>query len=241
MSVISFDNFGKLAATSLTPTERAGRYHLQAEAEKQIVVDVVAKLGLKPEDNVLDVGCGAGLLLVPLSYLARSITGIDHASVIEALHRDFPGLSTTLVPGNFLELAIDKKFSAIVAYSVVHYLSSKDELFAFIDKAAGLLAPGGRLLIGDIPNSDKKRRFLQTQAGASFNKVWQEQLQTVQSKPTPVALSADPNLLMLDDELVLTLLARLRRGGCDAYVLPQPSDLPFGHTREDILVCRPLQ
>jgi len=38
---------------------------------------------------------------------------------------------------------------------------------------------------------------------------------------------------------VVDLIARFRRQGFDTFVLPQSTSLPFGHTREDILVTRP--
>ena len=40
----------------------------------------------------------------------------------------------------------------------------------------------------------------------------------------------------LDDKSILGLLERYRQRGHHAYAVPQRSDLPFGHTREDILV-----
>jgi len=239
MSSISFENFGKLASTQLSPTERAGRYRIQVEAEKLVVADVISKLGLNDQDDLLDVGCGTGLLLLPLSLIVRSATGIDHAAVIDSLHRSFPGASVATIPGSFLEISIEAKFSAIVAYSVVHYLSSEDELFAFVEKAAGLLDFGGRLLIGDIPNVDRKRRFLQTQTGAEFGEAWKERTSASAPPSNQLALTPDPSMLEFGDELVVDLIARFRRQGFDTFVLPQSTSLPFGHTREDILVTRP--
>lgn len=40
------------------------------------------------------------------------------------------------------------------------------------------------------------------------------------------------------DDFLLILMACLRKRGCHACLLPQPPDLPFGHTREDLLVLR---
>jgi hypothetical protein len=42
-----------------------------------------------------------------------------------------------------------------------------------------------------------------------------------------------------DDKTVLELAGRFRSEGFHAYMLPQPADLPFGRTREDMLVIRP--
>jgi protein-L-isoaspartate O-methyltransferase len=118
MGTISFDNFGKLATAQLSATERAGRYRIQAEAEKLIVADIVAKLALKPDDDLLEIGCGSGLLLVLLSFVVRSATGIDHPAVTEVLRRSFSGAPIHTIDGNFLNAEIEATFSAIVIYGV---------------------------------------------------------------------------------------------------------------------------
>ena len=43
----------------------------------------------------------------------------------------------------------------------------------------------------------------------------------------------------IDDGVVLGILARCRAAGFDAYVLPQPPELPMANRREDVLVQRP--
>ncbi len=188
-------------------------------------------------DDVIDIGCGSGVLLIPLSGLVRTVTGVDHRDVIESLQRRFSSPSVTLIGGDFLELNIQRKFSAAIAYGVVNYVSTADELYAFVDKATDLLAPDGRLLIGDIPNRDKKRRFLLTEAGRAFDERWRKQMADVQQIGLPTG-RVDEDLLVFTDEVVLKLVHRLRLNGLNAYVLPQPPQLPFGWTREDILVSR---
>lgn len=238
MSTISFENFGKLANSQLSSTEQAGRYDIQAEAEKLILSDVIPKLCLNSQSDLLDIGCGSGLLLIPLSFLVHSATGIDHAEVIAGLRRRFTGASLAAMAGNFLDLAIGDRYSAILAYSVVHYLSSKEELFAFADKAVELLRPNGRMLIGDIPNVDRKRRFLQTKTGAEFTKAWQKRTVVSSASAVQSNLSRDPETLVFNDELILNVVERFRKRGFDVYILPQAPSLPFGYTREDVLIVR---
>jgi len=238
MGRVSFDNYGRWARGGrLSPTMMAGRYQSQADAEKLILSDVLSKMALGPADDVIDIGCGSGLLLIPLSGLVRTVTGVDHPDVVDRLQRRFSAPSVAFIGGNFLDLDIDRKFSAAVAYGVVNYMSTVYELHAFVDKAVDLLAPNGRLLIGDIPNQDKKRRFLSTEAGRSFDQRWREQMRGLPQSDAPEG-PVDRHLLVYTDEIVLELVLRLRRGGLDVHVLPQPSDLPFGWTREDILVTR---
>jgi hypothetical protein len=52
-------------------------------------------------------------------------------------------------------------------------------------------------------------------------------------------LDDDPELLgSFDDDGILKLVSALRREGFEAYIVPQSPWLPFGHTREDVLVLR---
>jgi hypothetical protein len=42
----------------------------------------------------------------------------------------------------------------------------------------------------------------------------------------------------IDDSIVLSILARYRNFGCETYLLPQKSGLPFANRREDILIIK---
>ncbi|MFO0986429.1 MAG: hypothetical protein U1F37_03545 [Alphaproteobacteria bacterium] len=105
----------------------------------------------------------------------------------------------------------------------------------------GLLKPGGRLLVGDIANVDRKRRFLATRYGQEFDRRWKEQQRAVPFLAEverdrlwqPDASAFDPN-----DAFVCELLRRARLRSFDAYCLPQSPELPYGQTREDVLICR---
>lgn len=49
-------------------------------------------------------------------------------------------------------------------------------------------------------------------------------------------MESDSQLITFDDALALDLMAFIRGKGFEAFLLPQSIDLPFGATREDILV-----
>ena len=106
---------------------------------------------------MLDIICGTGNLSIPLSFLCQKITGIDHKDVLQSFHRRCEGLNNLiLTPGNFLDVEIHERFDKIMVYSVLHYLTDIKEVLNFIDKALGLLKPGGKILFGDTPNTSKK-------------------------------------------------------------------------------------
>jgi hypothetical protein len=111
----------------------------------------------------------------------------------------------------------------------------------FIDAAIALLKPGGALLLGDLPNEDNTKRFRVSEAGKEFETEWRARMKKEESATgDPFGIFSDADTLRtFDDAKILHLLARYRAAGLNAHVLPQPSNLPFGHTREDILITLP--
>ena len=160
MSRITFENYGKSARKNQDLTIVSGRYEIQKPAERKIVLDVASKLSLCSEDKLLEIGCGPGNLLIPLSFLVSAATGIDHPDVCVRLKERFVGQNLNLIGINFLDFEdLEGKYDKILIYSVINTLTDENEALRFIDKAVQLLAPGGILMIGDIANSDRKNRF----------------------------------------------------------------------------------
>lgn len=242
MGRISFENFGTRAKYLKDNTSIAGRYSIQKEAEKYIIMDIIQKLNIEPKDVCLDIGCGPGNILIPLSFFVKKITGIDHNSVIEKLKARISDLNNIeLIPGNFLDLNINNNFSKIIVYSVLHYLENEKEVLEFINKTVTLLVPGGKILFGDIPNESKKKRFLSSPQGKEFIKEWEQKVAKSQIKDDFESsilkkLSEDNKLVKFDDTFIFKIIKLLRDSGYHTYIYPQLPELPFGYTREDILI-----
>lgn len=235
----SFQNYGLRAQQPVSFTEMSGRYEGQALAERRILMDVMEKLDIGPDDRLLDIGCGTGLLLLPLSFIVERAVGLDHVDVVEVVKGRARSETLELIGGNFLDADLDgQSFSKILAYGVAQYLESETELHEFVSKALRHLLPGGRLLIGDMPNVDKKARFLQSQSGSDFEKEWNQSGLAMTRVDHTRMLPAD-TIVDFTDEVVARLLLHARAAGVDAYVVPQPPELPFGRTREDLLVIAP--
>ena len=245
MSTEHYDNFGAKASMDLTNTEKAGRYAFQQEAEKRIIGDVVRKLDLQPADTLLEIGCGPGVLLIPLSHMVNRAAGVDHPEVLQVLEDRAPHAAIDYYPGDFLTLRFppELRFSKILIYSVLQCLRDEDQVFQFIDKAVGLLGPGGTMLIGDSPNADRKERFLRSKVGRKITEEWDK----LTADPDAMGrhLEADRALplvgtaVRISDALMAKILVRYRAQGLETYLLPQPHDLPFGYTREDIVLTTP--
>ncbi len=235
MSRISFENYGLRAQECADHVMAAGRYLSQSSAERLVLPDLLEKLELISTDQLLDIGCGAGNLTIPLSFWVKEVTGIDHPSCIQRFRGRFCADSVKLLAGNFLEVAIDSVFDKILCYSVLHYLSEEAEVVAFVDKAVGLLKPRGRALFGDIPNISKKNRFLASAHGQQFDREWRHEQQKL-NEPAPMQLPVDPDLVQFDDDMILRIMQRYRKRNFNSYLLPQDPALPMGNTREDLLI-----
>lgn len=241
MSSISFDNYTRLAGSSeATHTEVAGRYGFQKDAERQIVPDIMSKLAIRSSDSLLEIGCGPGNLLLPLAHMVASCAGIDNAQALQRLaSRGSAAAGIELLSGDFFGLALGaRRFSKVLIYSVLQYVESAELARRFLLKALALLAPGGRLVIGDLPNVDKKARFAASSRGRAMALEWQQQIATNAAHQLS-EMPSDPRLLLVDDALLANMMLCARAAGYEAYVLPQPDGLPFFCTREDMLFIAP--
>ena len=101
--------------------------------------DILDHLRLGPDDRLLDVGCGGGLLLRDAMATGASATGLDHSAAMVALARErAPGAN--VVEGSADRLPFpDASFSA-VSMSVV---------FFFLDDPAMVLRECRRVLVPD--------------------------------------------------------------------------------------------
>ena len=239
MAGTPFDYFGKNASELKNFAEIAGRYDFQRQAEQYLLYYLLEKLSLSPEDDLLEIGCGAGNLLIPLSFFVHSVTGIDHPNLLAQLTSRLPkdNGTMTLVPGEFPRTEVQGTFSRILIYSVIHYLRDEEAVLAFIRTAAALLQPGGKMLIGDIPNKDIRARFLATERGKAFSAEWKERIEQEQKKnPRVNQLAAATPLVTISDAFVEKIITVCEGLQMRATRVLQPETLSFGYTREDIIV-----
>jgi SAM-dependent methyltransferase len=233
-----FEAYGRAAASLSDPLISAGRHVFQREALARVPDDVAAKLRLAASDRLLEIGCGTGSLLRPLSQRVGEAVGVDHESCLAAI--DPVPENLTLVPGRWPGAPVNGDFDKVLVYSVLHYLADAEQAVEFIDACVAVLRPDGWLMIGDLPNGDAAARFGATEYGRRFQREWAERVAGDLSpeKAASHEIFAQPAKLtpFVSDAFVATLFARYRGLGHEVYVLPQPPDLPFSHTREDVLV-----
>ena len=240
---LTYEAFRRMATDpNLSPHERSGFPDSYREgAEAAILADIESKLTALSSSGatVVDLGCGAGPLTGELRGLCdargHELILVDSSEVL-AHHAEGPGVS--LLPGRFPDVPVlferhGGQCDAVLAYSVIQYAFAEASAFAFADEALTLLRPGGRLLIGDVPNFSMRRRFLAGAAGRAHHREY-----TGRDEDPPVAWPASPGA-EIDDAVTLGLVARARDAGYHAWVLPQAAGLPMATRREDLLFERP--
>ena len=241
---LRFDDFREMAGNdSLSRYEKIGFPNSYREGyERAIFDDVLAKLhGLRREGGtVLDIGPGVSELPDMLISHCQ-----DHGH--ELLLADAPEILQMLpdrkfikrYPGRFPEEAgrlIEdhvEKVDVILCYSVLHYIFVEGNIFEFLDKAVSLLAPGGEMLVGDIPNISMRKRFFASPAGIEYHQAF-----TGTTEYPDVEFNClEPG--KIDDGLLAGLMARYRSSGLHVWLMPQAPSLPLSNRREDLYIRKP--
>ncbi len=128
-----------------------------AEMREWVDQTVERVLANKPE-RILEIGCGTGLLLFRLAPHCRQYCGMDFSSsVLQQVRREVErqGLShVTLLERNANDLSGIEAgvFDTIILNSVVQYFPGVEFLIQLLEHLIRLVAPGGRIFLGDIRN-----------------------------------------------------------------------------------------
>ncbi|MCW6009240.1 amino acid adenylation domain-containing protein, partial [Micromonospora sp. CPCC 205371] len=119
---------------------------------------VARVLGLAPR-RALEIGVGSGLVLTGVAPHTEAYWGIDLSSeAIDALRERVAGLGLSdrvelrAQPAHDLSGLPTGYFDTVVVNSVAQYFPSESYLTAVLSKALDLVAPGGRLFVGDVRN-----------------------------------------------------------------------------------------
>ena len=157
----------RLAAVKREHAETARRYFAENAgdwdtiralhvAEKSVEAAMLAALGDRPFDSLLDLGTGTGRLLELFAPLYARAIGLDASSDMLAVARanlDRAGIANAQVRlGDINHLPfVRNSFDVVTVHQVLHYLDEPERAIA---EAARVLRPGGRLLIVDFAPHD---------------------------------------------------------------------------------------
>jgi hypothetical protein len=238
-----FEDFRRLAAdASLSAHEKIGFPDAYREGHEQAIVgDIIAKLPAlsRPGACVLDVGPGCAgvprMLIDRAARLGQALHLVDSAEMLDQLP-DADGVHKTAARFPDCPCLIDQLrggVDALIVYSVLQYIVVDTSLVRFLDTGLALLAPGGAMLLGDIPNTSARKRFFASQSGKDFHRQFTGRDEDPDVRHLVIEDGA------IDDSLVFAILQRARAAGFHSYVMPQPPQLPMANRREDVVIVRP--
>jgi 2-polyprenyl-3-methyl-5-hydroxy-6-metoxy-1,4-benzoquinol methylase len=117
---------------------------------------VLEKVELLPDMDVLDFGCGTGLLSLRMPTEVRSLTGADTSSGMlgvmagKAAEQGLSNVSTLLLDPES-STPFEGRFDLIVSSMVFHHI---EDVAQMLGRLVALLKPGGRICIADLDPDD---------------------------------------------------------------------------------------
>ncbi len=222
-------------------TEKSGRFLNDEGKEKKIIKDIIKKLNLLDnKKDFLDIGCGFGYLTDLIIKFSRkkkiNLTLCDIKHVIQKLKKKYKNIKNIkFIESEFQKYNFSKKkYDRILIYSAIQYV---DNPKIFIKKAFNLLKNDGQLLIGDIPNVNKKYRFLKSNFGKKFEKKRRnlDDLNLLTKNIRSFLKNTKQNL-EINDKFIFWLFKTFQKKGANVYLFNQPKKLPFSFTRDDVLI-----
>jgi ubiquinone/menaquinone biosynthesis C-methylase UbiE len=116
---------------------------------KAIANEVISKF-VNSDDDVLEFGCGPGMIVAAVAPYCRWATGIDVSQTIlrvaEELHRDVKNISFQQSSGLDLKVLSDQSFSFIYSTECIQHID-KVHAVTFFYEFYRILKHGGRLLV----------------------------------------------------------------------------------------------
>jgi hypothetical protein len=241
---LDYEGFRKLATDpSLSIYEKIGFPNAYREGhEKAIFADILTKLPELNKQNkvILDIGPGCSelpqMLINHCRERSHQLILIDSKEMLDNLpDGDFITKLEGYYPNetaSFVE-QYKGKIDAIIVYSVIQYVFAEGNIYDFLDKSLALLTNGGQLLIGDIPNISKRKRFFSSATGIAYHKAFMKTDEAPQVEHQTIEFKT------IDDSVLFGLMQRSRQAGYDSYLLPQADNLPMANRREDLLILKP--
>ena len=160
------EKFSKMAAEWWDPSGKFKPLHkfnpIRIKYIKENIINSFKlKAKQKPLDkiNILDIGCGGGLLSEPMTRLGANVTGIDASSKnisIANLHGKKNKLKINYICSSPEKLKIHKKFDVILNMEIVEHV---EDINFFINSCSKLLKKNGLMFVATLNKTLKSYMF----------------------------------------------------------------------------------
>lgn len=117
---------------------------------------MIRELHPAPDMDVLDYGCGSGLVTLRFQPLVKSITGMDSSKkMLEVLRAKLEKKGLQNVHTQLIDLEqgmnVEARFHMVVTSMTLHHVR---EPASFFNQLFNLLLPGGQIAIADLDKED---------------------------------------------------------------------------------------
>ena len=197
-------------------------------------------LALQPR-RVLEIGAGSGLVLSQIAPQCEHYVGTDmSAAAIDNLARALERLDVSwrdrvqllTQPAHITEALPRGYFDTIILNSVVQYFPNAGYLADVIDNAMDLLAPGGRLFIGDVRNHTLQGAL---QTAVALARTTTTDTAEIRQRIRRAMLS-EPELLLAPEFFTAWAADRPSAAGLDIQVKRGLADNELTRYRYDVIV-----
>ena len=129
--------------------------------KENIINDFKLKNKTKPLEgiNILDIGCGGGLLSEPMCRLGANVTGVDASNrniKIAKLHAKKNKLNINYLCSSPEKLKVNKKFDVILNMEIVEHV---EDIQFFLKSCSKLLKKNGLMFVATINKTLKSYMF----------------------------------------------------------------------------------
>ena len=155
---IEVKKFSKLARDWWNPNGKFKPLHLFNPARIKFIKEkLISYFGLYPKAqsplkkiNILDIGCGGGLLCEPLKRLGATVTGIDASKnniEVAKLHAKEMNLNINYIHCSPENLTFKSKFNVILNMEVIEHVSNTN---LFIHNCSKLIEKNGIMFVATL-------------------------------------------------------------------------------------------
>ena len=160
------EKFSKMAAEWWDPSGKFKPLHkFNPIRIRYIKENIISSFKLtakqKPLDkiNILDIGCGGGLLSEPMTRLGANVTGIDASNKnisIAKLHAKKNNLKINYLCSSPEKLKIQKKFDVILNMEIIEHV---EDINFFMNSCSKLLKKNGLMFVATLNKTLKSYMF----------------------------------------------------------------------------------
>ena len=163
------DHFTNLASEWWNPNGKFKILHTLSPIRMQYIIKQVCKkqtndkISNKNLNNldILDLGCGGGILCEPMARLGANVTGVDYVKqniIIAKKHAKDSKLKIQYLCKDLEDMKLKQRYDIILILEVLEHIDNWKKIIINTNK---LLKPGGKIIICLVRTNVLYPRFLQ--------------------------------------------------------------------------------